>query len=67
MELRFNDGTLIYINYTEVENAVADNRFERSERGWLIYNDPVAYADLILNRKLEKYLKAVAAYRPFES
>lgn len=67
VELRFSDGTMISINCTAVENEVADNRFERSELDWLIYNDPKAYADLILNREPEKYLKAVTVCRPFES
>lgn len=37
---------------TAVENEVADNRFQRSERNDLIYKNPLAYADLILNSKL---------------
>lgn len=36
---------------TAVENEVADNRFQRSERNDLIYKNPLAYADLILNSK----------------
>ena len=58
---------MISINCTAVKNEVADNRFERSELNWLIYNDPTAYAELILNGEPEKYLKAVTVYRPFES
>lgn len=67
VELLLGDGTMISINCTAVENEVADNRFERSELDWLIYNDPKAYADLILNGEPEKYLKAVTVYKPFES
>ncbi|MPN05031.1 hypothetical protein SDC9_152280 [bioreactor metagenome] len=67
VELQFVDGKIISINCTAVENEIADNRFERSELDWLIYNDPAAYADLILNGESEKYLKAVTVYRPFES
>lgn len=67
VELWLGDGTMISINCTAVENEVADNQFERSELDWLIYNDPKAYADLILNREPEKYLNAVTEYRPFES
>ena len=40
------------LNCTAVENEVADNRFQRSELDYLIYNAPLAYADLILNSKL---------------
>lgn len=67
VELRLGDGTMISINCTAVENEVADNRFERSELDWLIYNDPRAYADLIPNGEPEKYLKAITVYKPFES
>ena len=48
----FDDGSQISIDCTAVENEVADNRFQRSELDYLIYNDSLAYADLILNSKL---------------
>ena len=32
---------------------------QRSELDYLIYNDPLGYADLILNGDPEKYLKTV--------
>lgn len=67
VELRLGDGTMISINCMAVENEIVDNRFERSELDWLIYNDPKAYADLILNGEPEKYLKTITVYRPFES
>lgn len=37
--------------------------YQRSELDYLIYNDPIAYADLILNGNLEVYLKAVTEYK----
>ena len=61
VELLYSDGTKVAINCTAVENEVADNRFQRSELGWLVYNDPVSYADLILNGDPEKYLNAVTS------
>lgn len=63
VELRFIDGTLISIDCTTVENEIASNIYQRSELDYLIYNDPAAYADLILNGDLETYLKAVTEYR----
>jgi len=36
--------------------------FERSELDYLIYNDPVGYADLILNGDPETYLRQVTDY-----
>ena len=67
VELRLADGTLISINCTAVENEAADNMYQRSELDYLIYNDPVAYAELILNGDLETYLKAVTKYKPLDS
>lgn len=66
VELRFADGGLISIDCTAVENEVADNMYQRSELDWLIYNDPVAYADLILNGAPETYLKTVTEYKPLD-
>ena len=33
--------------------------YQRSELDYLIYNDPIGYADLILNGDPETYLKTV--------
>lgn len=66
VELKFTDGSMISIDTIAVENEVADNMYQRSELHYLIYNDPLAYADLILNGDLEAYLKAVTEYSPLE-
>ena len=57
VELKFTDGRMIAIDTIAVENEVARNMYERSELDYLIYNDPVAYAELILNGDPETYLK----------
>ena len=67
VELKFSDGTMITIDTIAVENEVADNMYQRSRGDYLIYNDPIAYADLILNGNLEAYLKAVTEYKTFEN
>lgn len=67
VELKMADGTMISIDCTAVENEVADNMYQRSELDYLIYNDPVAYADLIMNGDPVKYLKTVTVYKPFEN
>ncbi|MBC5747529.1 hypothetical protein H8Z78_06655 [Dysosmobacter sp. NSJ-60] len=59
VELRMGDGTLLSIDCTAVENEAAKNMYQRSELDSLIYNDPLAYAELILNGDPELYLKAV--------
>ena len=67
VELKFFDGSKIAIDTIAVENEVADNMYQRSELNYLIYNDPVTYAELILSGDPEKYLKAVAEYKPLDS
>ena len=67
VELKFDDGTMIAIDTIAVENEIADNMYQRSELDYLIYNDPVAYAELILNGDTETYLKTVTEYKPLDS
>ena len=59
VELIMADRTLLSIDSTAVENEGANSMYQRSELDWLIYNDPLAYADLILNGEPGLYLKAV--------
>lgn len=66
MELRYTDGTLIDIDCMAVEDEVARNMYERSELDYLLYNDPVGYADLILNGDVVEYLRNTADYRSMD-
>lgn len=66
VELKFANGSMIAIDTIAVENEVADNIYQRSELDWLIYNDPAAYADLVLNGDPETYLKTVTEYKPLD-
>ena len=59
VELRFTDGSMISIDCTAIEDKVAHTIRQRSELDWLVYNDPIGYADLILNGDPEQYLKTV--------
>ena len=67
VELKFLDGSMIVIDTIAVENGVADNMYQRSELDYLIYNDSIGYADLILNGNPETYLKTVTEYKPLDS
>ena len=67
VELRYSDGSIISINCTAVEDEVANSRFQRSELDWLIYNDPLSYAELILNGDPEKYLLTVTEIPQLDS
>ena len=59
VELKYSNGSTISINCTAVEDEVANSRFQRSELDWLIYNNPLSYAELILNGDPEEYLRTV--------
>ncbi len=59
VELQLRDGRKISIDCTEVEDALDVTMVQRAELDYLIYNDPLAYADLILNGDPEKYLKQI--------
>ena len=67
VELKYTDGSMVAINVTEVENQVARNMYERSELDYLIYNDLLAYAYLILNGDPETYLRNVTGYNFYEN
>lgn len=63
VEFCFSDGSMVSIAAIAVENEVVNNMYQQSELDYLIYNDPVAYADLILNGNPAVYLKTVAEYQ----
>ena len=64
---KFITGDIVLIDCDEVEKSYADNMYERSELDYLIYNDPAAYVELILDNEVEKYLKKVTRYTPLSS
>ena len=59
VEARYPDGTLIAIDTLAVEREFVETWLDRRELDFLIYNDPAAYAELILNGDVKKYLDTV--------
>ena len=66
VEMKFSDGSMIAIDTIADDNEVADNIYLLSELDYLIYNDPVMYADLILNGDPETYIKTVSEHKPLD-
>ena len=66
VELLLQDGRKISIDCTGVEDALDVTMTQRSELDYLIYNDPLAYAELILNGESEEYLKNAAGCHGLE-
>ena len=66
VEIRYDNGGMISIDCITVENTIPRNMYERSELDYLVYNDPAAYADLILSGEVEEYLKRVTEYKSLD-
>ena len=67
VDVWLTDRSIVTIDCQKVEDAFADNMYERSELDYLLFNDPSAYADLVLNEDTGRYLKAVTQYKTDES
>ena len=66
MELLLRDGRKISIDCTGAEDVLNVTMAQRAELDYLIYNDPLDYADLILNGDPEEYLKNAAGSHGLE-
>ena len=67
VELLYTDGTMIAIDTIAIENEYAEDMYQRSELDWLIYNAPLEYADLVIYRDIEGYLRRVTQYRSLDN
>ena len=63
VELLLRDGRKISIDCTGAEDALDVTMAQRTELDYLIYNDPLDYAGLILNGDPKEYLKNVSGSR----
>ena len=66
VEAWFEDGTTLAIDCIAVEDEYGDTPAQQTELDYLIYNDPLTYADLILNGEPEEYLKNVVGSHGLE-
>ena len=63
VEAKYDDGSMISINCTAVENELDASMLQRGELDWLIYNKPLEYAELVLNGGIEEYIKGTPEHR----
>ena len=63
VELKYDDGSMISINCTAVENELDASMLQRGELDWLVYNKPLEYADLVLNGCIEEYINGTPEHR----
>ena len=64
VEVKLTDGSMVSIDCIAVENEYANNLYETSELDYLIYNEPMSYVRLLLNGKMEEYLRNSTDYTP---
>ncbi|MCD8127748.1 MAG: DUF6061 family protein [Clostridiales bacterium] len=60
VELRFADGTEISIYTPGVDDEICPTVPMQTEIDWLIYNEPLIYARLVLSGELEQYARDMA-------
>ena len=56
VEVRFEDETTLAIDCIAVENEYGNTPAQRAELGWLLYNKPLEYAQMVLGGEIERYL-----------
>ena len=66
VELILRDGRKISIDCTGVEDTLDVTMAQQTELDYLIYNESLSYADLILNGDPEEYLRNVTGSHGLE-
>lgn len=56
VEILFTDGSVLSIYCPDVEDEIAHTPAQRAELDWLIYNEPLTYATLVLTGTERAYL-----------
>ena len=65
-ELRYADGAVLSIYTPGVDDSFDTTIAMRAEMDWLIYNDPLSYAKMVLDGSLESYLRRVSGKHSLE-
>ena len=57
VEAWLRNGKILSIDCSAAEKVYAKTMQQRSELDWLIYNAPLEYAQLVLNGRIEEYIR----------
>ncbi len=60
VELKWSDGLTVGIICDAVERSFETTLKQRTEMEWLIWNEPLSYAELVMSGKLAEYLRRVS-------
>lgn len=56
VEARFEDEAVLAIDCITIEDEYGNIPAQRAELGWLLYNKPLEYAQLVLRGEIRHYL-----------
>lgn len=56
LEALFANGTILAIDCIAVKNEYGNTPEQRAELGWLLYNKPLEYTQMVLSGEIEHYL-----------
>ena len=56
VELLLRDGTTVAIDCIAIEDEYGNTPAQRAELDWLLYNQPLEYAQMVLRGEMEHYL-----------
>jgi len=60
VELKWSDGLTVSIICDALERSFETTLKQRTEMEWLIWNEPLSYAKLVLSGELADYLRRVS-------
>ena len=63
VEAQFEDGTTLSIDCIAIEDEYGNTPAQRAELDWLLYNNPLEYAQLVLGGEIEHYLSLATVYK----
>ena len=56
VEARFEDGSILAIDCTAIEDEYGNTPAQRAELDWLLHNKPLEYTQMVLRGEMEHYL-----------
>lgn len=66
VDLLYADGEVLSVDCIAVEDEFGYAPHARAELDWLIYNDPLSYAQMVLGGTLINYLKDIVSLHSLE-
>ncbi len=66
VEIKYADGSEISISTPRVDDEICPTVPMQTEIDWLVYNEPMTYANLVFSGELEQYARDIAGTHGLE-